>query len=119
YTASDKIKIRPHKINFNTDTTGIGYVMDEQHIARLEENGLTIWNIHSLETKRIPFRYSSENYIESSYLFYDINQDRFFIGYSDGGIVRISQDKVDSCSRAVESIAAIIGKQHNYILMMD
>ena len=69
--------------------------------------------------EQIQFRYLSGNGGFALDRYYDIETKALYVGYNDGGILKIVDKKVVECVRSMPSVEKFVGIQGKYIVTMD
>ena len=116
---NNEFKKVEHVVKLDYDSLGKVNIVDEFNIAYQEEHGAVIRNMQTNKKEQIGFNYISGLYSMASRLFYDPEDKSLFIGYDDGGIVKIKNNKVVDCVHSMPDIESFAGTKGKFLVALD
>ncbi|RYD54220.1 MAG: caspase family protein, partial [Sphingobacteriales bacterium] len=118
-TGSDNFVKVNHAVQLSADSIWQANIADENNVVYSVDEGIVFRNLQTGVRNLVRFTYLSGNYVSGSSLHYDADSKALYVAYSDGGVLKIEDNKVSKAVQAMPSAAAIVGKSGNNLVLLD
>lgn len=95
------------------------HIIDENTIVYAEENAVVFRNLLNNTKEEVKYRYLSTSFLVSPKFSYDNSTETLYVGYDDGGIVKIKNKQFVECIKINTDIKAFVASNDEYLLIVD
>lgn len=108
-----------HNVVFASDSMYNINIVDEHHIVYAENNAVVFRNLLYNTKEEVKYRYLSTSLNVGPTFEYDNTSETLYVGYDDGGIVKIKNKQFVDCIKTNTEIKAFVGSNDQYLLSVD
>lgn len=108
-----------HPVVLDSDFGYNIHIVDENNIVYAENNAVVFRNLLSNTKDEIKYRYLTTTFGVAPKFNYDNSTQTLYVGYDDGGIVKIKDKKFVECIKINSDIKAFVASNDEYLLSVD
>jgi len=113
------LKQLKHSVAIDSDFGFNFHIIDENQIVYAEKNTVVFRNLLNNTKEEVKYRYLSTSFLVSPKFNYDNSSETLYVGYDDGGIVKVKNKQFVECIKINTDIKAFVGSNDKYILSVD